>query len=335
MSEDWPSLQDIRDTARVLAPHLLRTPLIPWDSPTLARLLGPGTEPYLKLELFQRTGTFKARGALTWALSLTPEQKARGITAVSAGNHAIAAAYAAKAVGAPAKIVILKSANPLRLALARDLGAEIIVAADGAAGFAIADELVQKDGLTFIHPFEGRNVALGTGTLGAEIADDAPDLDAVIIAIGGGGLASGAARGIKLLRPDCQVYGVEPKGASSMRQSLDGGAPVRLARIDTIADSLAPPMALPYSFGLARAHLDDVVLVDDDAICAALALLQAEARLAVEPAAAAATAALMGPLRDRLAGKRVGLVICGANIDSATFGTLLARGMQRLANPEQ
>ncbi len=328
---DWPSLQDIRDTARLLAPHILRTPLVPWASPSLARLLGSETQLHLKLELFQVTGTFKARGALTWALSLTPEQKARGITAVSAGNHAIAAAFAAKAVGAPARIVVLQSANPLRLAMARDLGAEIIIAGTGPEGFAIADRLVKEQGLTFIHPFDGRNVALGTGTLGAEIADDAPDLDAVIVAVGGGGLASGAARAIKLLRPDCAVYGVEPMGAASMRRSFDQGAPVKLDRIDTIADSLAPPMALPFSFELARAHLDDIVLVDDDAICAALALLQAEARLAVEPAAAAATAALMGPLRDRLAGKRVGLIICGANIDSATYGGLLERGLRRLS----
>jgi threonine dehydratase len=153
-----------------------------------------------------------------------------------------------------------------------------------------------------------------------------PDLDAVVVAVGGGGLASGMARAIKLLQPNCQVYGVEPVGAPSMRRSFDEGAPVKLDRIDTIADSLAPPMALPFSYGLARAHMDDIVLVDDDAICAGLALLQAEARLAVEPAPAAAIAAAMGPLRERLAGKRVCLVICGANIDAETYGRLLERG---------
>lgn len=331
MAQDWPSLQDIRDTARLLAPHILRTPLLAWNSATLSRRLGAETQLHLKLELFQVTGTFKARGALAWALSLTPEQKARGITAVSAGNHAIAAAFAARAIGAPARIVVLKTANPLRLAMARDLGAEIIIAESGPDGFAIADKLVKEQGLTFIHPFDGRNVALGTGTLGAEIADDAPELDAVVIAVGGGGLASGAARAIKLLRPDCAVYGVEPVGAASMRRSFDTGAPVKLDRIDTIADSLAPPMALPYGFGLARAHIDDIVLVDDDAMCAGLAVLQAEARLAVEPAAAAAVAALMGPLRARLAGKRVCLIVCGANIDGATYGRLLERGRERLA----
>jgi threonine dehydratase len=326
MSDNWPSLADIRATQALLAPHLVRTPTIPWSSPTLARGLGDDSELFLKLELFQVTGTFKARGALTWALSLTPEQTARGITAVSAGNHAIAAAFAAKAVGAPARIVVLKTANPLRLAMARALGAETLIAENGPDGFAMMDRLVKEQGLTVIHAFDGRNVALGTGTLGAEIADDVPDLDAVVVAVGGGGLASGMARAIKLLQPDCKIYGVEPVGAPSMRRSFDQGAPVKLDRIDTIADSLAPPMALPYGYELARAHMEDIVLVDDDAMCAAMALLQAEAKLAVEPAAAAATAAAMGPLRERLAGRRVCLVICGANIDAETYGRLLERG---------
>src|SRR5262245_7489339 len=303
---------------------------MPWQSATLARLLGDEAELHLKLELLQKTGTFKARGALTWALSLTPEQKARGITAVSAGNHAIAAAFAAKAVKAPAKIVVLKTANPLRLAMARDLGAEILIAENGPEGFAIADTLVKKEGLTFINPFDGPNVARGTGTLGAEIADDVPGLDAVVVAVGGGGLASGMARAIKLLQPNCKIYGVEPTGAPSMRRSFDQGAPVKLDRIDTIADSLAPPMSLPYGFELARAHMDDIVLVDDDAICAGIALLQAEARLAVEPAAAAAIAAARGPLRTRLAGKRTCFVICGTNIDGESYGRLLERGRKAL-----
>lgn len=331
MSKDWPELSDIRATQALLAPHLVRTPLVSWASPTLARLLGDDAKLFLKLELFQVTGTFKARGALTWALSLTPEEKARGITAVSAGNHAIAAAFAARAIKAPARVVVLKSANPLRLAMVRDLGADIQIAETGPEAFAIADRLVKEEGLTVIHAFEGRNVALGTGTLGAEIADDLPDLDAVVVAVGGGGLASGAARAIKLLQPNCKVYGVEPIGAPSMRRSFDQGAPVKLDRIDTIADSLAPPMSLPYSFELARAHMDDIVLVDDDAMCAAMALLQAEAKLAVEPAAAAATAAAMGPLRDRLTAKRVCLIICGANIDTETYGRLLERGRRNLA----
>jgi threonine dehydratase len=326
MSADWPSLEDIRATQRLLAPHLVRTPMLQWRSPTVERTLGAGTQTFLKLELFQATGTFKARGALTWALSLTEAEKARGITAVSAGNHAIAAAFAAKAIGVPAKIVILKTANPLRLAMARDLGAEIIMAENGQEAFAIVDKLVKKEGRTLIHPFEGRNVARGTGTLGAEIADDVPDLDAVVVAIGGGGLGSGLARGVKLIQPRCKVYGVEPTGAPNMTRSFAEGSPVKLDRIDTIADSLAPPMSLPYSYGLAKAHIDEIHQVDDDAMCAALALLQAEAKLAVEPGAAAATAALLGPLKDKLAGKRVCLVICGANIDAETYGRLLERG---------
>jgi threonine dehydratase len=331
VTQDWPELSDIRATQKLLAPHLVRTPTVPWQSASLAQMFGDESQFHLKLELLQKTGTFKARGALTWALSLTSEQRARGITAVSAGNHAIAAAFAAKAVKAPARIVVLKTANPLRLAMARELGAEILIAENGPEGFAIADKLVKEEGLTFIHPFDGPNVARGTGTLGAEIADDVPALDAVVVAVGGGGLASGMARAIKLLQPDCKVYGVEPVGAPSMRRSFDTGAPVKLDRIDTIADSLAPPMALAYGFALARAHMDDIVLVDDDAICAGISLLQAEARLAVEPAAAAAIAAARGPLRERLAGKRTCFVICGTNIDGESYGRLLERGRKALA----
>jgi threonine dehydratase len=331
VTQDWPELSDIRATQKLLAPHLVRTPTVPWQSASLAQMLGDESQFHLKLELLQKTGTFKARGALTWALSLTSEQRARGITAVSAGNHAIAAAFAAKAVKAPARIVVLKTANPLRLAMARELGAEILIAENGPEGFAIADKLVKEEGLTFIHPFDGPNVARGTGTLGAEIADDVPALDAVVVAVGGGGLASGMARAIKLLQPDCKVYGVEPVGAPSMRRSFDTGAPVKLDRIDTIADSLAPPMSLAYGFELARAHMDDIVLVDDDAICAGISLLQAEARLAVEPAAAAAIAAARGPLRERLAGKRTCFVICGTNIDGESYGRLLERGRKALA----
>ncbi len=328
---DWPSLADICANAARLVPHIRATPIIAWESATIQRCLGPSARVAIKLELFQTTGSFKARGALTSAFALSPEERMRGITAVSAGNHAIAAAFAAKAIGASAKIVILKTASPLRVALTRELGAEVILAENGHEGFALAEALTRDEGRVFLHPFEGPNVTLGTATLGLEIAESLPDLDAVLVAIGGGGLASGVARAIKLALPNCAVLGVEPIGADSMRRSLDSGAPVTLDRIATIADSLGAPMARPYSFELCRAHLDDVVLVDDDAIAAGATLLQMEAKLAVEPAAAAPVAALLGPLRERLRNKRICLIACGANIDSATFAQLIERGRQHLA----
>lgn len=177
-----------------------------------------------------------------------------------------------------------------------------------------------------IHPFDGPRVSLGTATLGLEFAEQVPGLDAVIVPVGGGGLASGVAAAIKQTHPDCAVYGVEPTGADSMSRSFAAGAPQPAGPITTIADSLAPPFSLPHSFGLCRQLLDDLVLVDDDALCVALYHLFRGAKLAVEPAGAAATAALLGPLRERLRGGRVGLIVCGANIDHASFAAYLARG---------
>ncbi len=326
------TLEAMRGAAVALAPHIHTTPVAALGGPDLDRLLDPSTRLLMKLELFQKTGTFKARGALNVAMQLTPEQRARGITAVSAGNHAIAAAFAAKAVGVSAKVVVQASANPRRLAVARSYGADIVVAADGAAAFAEMERIMADEGRAMIHPFEGIHTSLGTATLGLELAEQAPDLDAVVVAIGGGGLASGVAAAIKTVLPRCQVYGVEPEGANVMSLSFAKGEPVRMNPPPvTIADSLAPPMTLPVAYGLCRQYLDDLVTVTDDEICRALAVQFRDGKLAVEPAAATALAAVLGPLRERLRGKRVGVIVCGANIDSETFGTLLARGEKALA----
>jgi threonine dehydratase len=160
---------------------------------------------------------------------------------------------------------------------------------------------------------------LGTATLGLELLEQVGDLDAVIVPIGGGGLCAGVAAAVKLLHPSAQVFGVEPTGADSMRRSFEAGSPQAIETVRTIADSLGAPHAAPYSFELCRNNLDDLVLVDDDALRRAMLLLFASAKLAVEPAGAAATAALVGPLRERLRGRRVGVVVCGANIDHVTF----------------
>jgi threonine dehydratase len=313
------SLADMRATRDMIAPHVVRTPVHDWRGREIEARLPPGTRVNLKLELFQQSGTFKARGAISKMLRLSPDELARGVTAVSAGNHAIATAYAAAALGTSAKVVMMGSANPARVAACRALGAEVVTAPDGRTAFEMVEAIARDEGRSFIHPFEGPYTALGTATLGMEWLEQAPDLDAAIIAIGGGGLAGGASAAIKLLKPDCLVFGVEPTGSDTMTRSFAQGGPVDHAEVRTIADSLAPPFALPYSFGLCRRNLDGIVLVDDDSIRAAMALLFREMKLAVEPAAAAATAALLGPLRDRLAGKKVGVLVCGSNIDFDTF----------------
>jgi threonine dehydratase len=324
LTDPDPTIAAIRATRERLGDLVVTTPVRRWEGEALARVVGSGTHVFLKEELFQRTGSFKPRGALSVMLDLEPAARARGVTAVSAGNHAMALAYAARVLGTTAKVVMPKNANPFRVRGCRELGAEVELVEDVHVAFERVRQVEAEEGRTFVHPFEGYHTALGTATLGLEFVGQAPDLDAVIVPIGGGGLGAGVAAAIKQARPGCQVFGVEPEGADSMRRSLDAGSPQAIDKVRTIADSLGAPHAAPYSFGLCRRYLDDVVLVDDDALRRAMLLLFESAKLAVEPAGAAATAALCGPLLERLRGRQVGLIVCGSNIDAATFSTHLA-----------
>ncbi|HVX04317.1 MAG TPA: threonine/serine dehydratase [Rhodanobacteraceae bacterium] len=322
MAASHPAIEDIRAARERLDDRVRETPVWHWRGDAIDRAAGAGTQVFLKLELFQYTGTFKARGALLNAMALSDDAKRRGVTAVSAGNHAIAVAFAARAVGTTAKVVMPNTANPARVALCRTYGAEVVLTDDVFAAFAEVKRIEQDEGRTFIHPFEGELTVLGTATVGYELCKQVRNLDAVIVPVGGGGLIAGIASAVKLMQPRCEVYGVEPEGADSMSRSFKTGAPQKLERVDTIADSLAAPYALPYSFGVARQFVDEIVTIPDAAMQRAMALLFADMKLAVEPAGAAATAALCGPLRERLDGKRVALVVCGTNIDLDSFARL-------------
>jgi threonine dehydratase len=322
---DHPSTEQIATARARLNDLIIETPVHHWRGPEIAAAAGADTKVLLKLELFQYTGSFKARGALTNMLNLAPDALARGVTAVSAGNHAIAVAYAAKTLGTSAKVVMMKTANPFRVERCRSYGAEVVLAEDVHNAFDTVRRIEKEEGRSFVHPYEGELTILGTATLGYEWCRQAPDLDAIIVPIGGGGLAAGIACAVKQLRPECQVFGVEPEGADSMHRSFAAGEPRPIERVATIADSLGAPFALPYSFGLCRRFLDALVMIDDDAMRRAMGLLFREMKLAVEPAGAAATAALCGPLRERLAGKRVGVIVCGSNIDIATFARHLGQ----------
>jgi threonine dehydratase len=322
--EQEPTLEAIRATRARLGDLIVETPVRLWQDRAIEREVGPETHVYLKEELFQRAGSFKPRGALSVMLSLPPAVLSRGVTAVSAGNHAMAVAYAAGVLGTTAKVVMPKTANPFRVRGCRDLGAEVELVDDVHGAFARVKQIEAEEGRTFVHPFEGPLTALGTATVGLELVEQVPQLDAVVVPIGGGGLCAGVAAAVKLARPACQVFGVEPEGADSMHRSFAAGSPQAIDKVRTIADSLGAPHAAPYSFGLCRRYVDDLVLVDDDALRRAMLLLFASAKLAVEPAGAAATAALCGPLRERLRGKRVGLIVCGANIDARSFSECLA-----------
>src|SRR5690348_1165176 len=319
MADSFPFLDDIRAAREKLGDRVRETPVWNWRGDSIARAAGADTQVFLKLELFQYTGTFKARGALLNAMALSAEQKQRGVTAVSAGNHAIAVAFAARSVGTTAKVVMPKTANPARVALCRAFGGEIVLVDDVHHAFDTVKRIETEEGRTFIHPFEGELTVLGTSTVGYELCHQVENLDAVIVPIGGGGLIAGIACAVKQLQSDCKVFGVEPEGADSMSRSFKLGSPQKLDHVATIADSLAAPYALPYSFGVARRFVDRIVTIPDEAMRRAMGLLLADMKLAVEPAGAAATAALCGPLRERLAGQRVGVIVCGTNIDPATF----------------
>ncbi len=321
-----PDLAAIRDARAALGDLVVTTPVRAWDDPALLAAVAPGTAVFLKEELFQKTGSFKPRGALTVMLGLPGDELQRGVTAVSAGNHAMAVAYAARVLGTTAKVVMPKSANPFRVERCRALGAEVELVENVHVAFERVHAIEREEGRAFVHPFEGPRTALGTATVGLELVEQLPGLDAVIVPIGGGGLCAGIAAAVKQARPSCLVFGVEPEGADTMYRSLREGAPQTLDAVRTIADSLGAPHAAPYSFALCQEFVDEVVLVDDHALLAAMRLLMVSAKLAVEPAGAAATAALCGPLRERLAGRRVALIVCGANIDAATFSRHVLEG---------
>jgi threonine dehydratase len=314
-----PPVDAIRAARERLGDRVRETPVWHWRGNAIERAAGRNTQVFLKLELFQVTGTFKARGALLNALSLTDAQRQSGVTAVSAGNHAIAVAFAAREVGSSAKVVMPNTANPARVALCRAYGAEVVLANDVYAAFEEVERIRSEEGRSFIHPFDGELTILGTATVGYELCKQVADLDAVIVPIGGGGLIAGIACAVKQMQPHCKVYGVEPEGADSMSRSFAAGLPQKLDRVDTIADSLGAPYALPYSFGIARQFVDEIVTIPDIAMQRAMGLLFTDMKLAVEPAGAAATAALCGPLRERLASQRLGVIVCGSNIDAATF----------------
>ena len=228
-------------------------------------------------------------------------------------------AFAAQASGTNAKVVMTASANPARVAAAQAFGAEIVIADDVHQAFEIAARIQDEEGRFFVHPFEGKAVATGTGTVGLEICEQCAEFDALVVSVGGGGLIGGIANVVRQLRPDCEIIGVEPEGANSMHLSLEAGEPRSIDKVRSIADSLGAPFAMPYSFELCRRNVNRMITVTDREMRKAMGFLFRHMKFAVEPACAATTAALLGPLRRNLRGQRVALVFCGSNIDWPTF----------------
>ena len=324
---DVPTIDAIRANRARLGELVITTPVRILVDDALAAAVGASTRVWLKEELFQRTGSFKPRGALSVMLDLDAAALARGVTGVSAGNHAISLGYSARMLGSSAKVVMPKNANAYRVQVCRDLGVEVELVDNVHDAFARVKEIEASEGRTFVHPYEGPKTALGTASVGMEFIDQVRAaggaLDAVIVAAGGGGLTAGVGCAVKQMSPETAVYVVEPEGADTLSRSFKAGSPQSIDAVRTIADSLGAPRCEPYSFALNQRFVDEVVLVSDEQIRDAMRLLFRSAKLAVEPAGAAALAALMYPLRSRLDGRRVGIVVCGANIDAATFSKLI------------
>ncbi len=326
-SGNFPDLAAIRANRARLNGLVVTTPVRLLVDDPVAAAVGKSTEVWLKEELFQRTGSFKPRGALSVMLDLGEAELARGVTGVSAGNHAISLGYSARILGTNAKVVMPRTANAFRVQMCRDFGVEIELVDNVTEAFVRVKEIETSEGRTFVHPYEGPKTALGTASVGMELIDQIRDagaeLDAVVVAAGGGGLTGGVACAVKQMSPETAVYVVEPEGADTMYRSFKAGSPQSIDAVRTIADSLGAPRCEPYSFALNRRFVDEVVLVTDEQIRDAMRLLFRSAKLVVEPAGAAALAALMYPLRERLEGKSVGIVVCGANIDPESFAKLV------------
>ncbi len=329
----WITLAQLTATRALLSGRIHTTPTLAIETPTLGQIY-PNTEFFFKMEQWQKGGTFKIRGALTRLL--TTEPAPLGVTAASAGNHAIAVGLAAREIGIPAHLCIMNTASPLRVKMAEATGAQVELFEPGPQAYQAAQAIAEEKNYLFAHPFDGSAVTQATATIAAEMIEQSGGLDAIFVAIGGGGLSGGLAAGGKLLHPKLKVFGVEPRGANTMQQSFAAKQAVRSDQINTIADSLGTPMTTDYCYQINNDLLDHLVVVEDEDICAAMAVAEQDLKLAIEPAAATALAGLIvhaDHFRPHLAHKKVGVLICGSNIDASTFAGYIERGLKRMTAP--
>jgi threonine dehydratase len=314
-------IADIRAAAERLAGKIHRTPLI------RARTLGAtlGLELQFKCESFQKTGSFKARGALNKVLSLPEAERARGIITVSAGNHAQAVAWASRSVGAPCVVVMPVDAPRLKLEAVRGYGAEIVLHADRTTLFDKLNEERERHGMTFIHPFDDPVVLAGAGTVGLEIAEDAGELDAVLVPVGGGGLMSGVVSALRQLKPKVRRIAVELAEGPGLKPALEAGKPVPAPRPhDTLADGMTPPFVGALPLAIARECVDEIAGVTESAIREAMAMLMTRAKLYVEGSGAATYAALRSGAVRLPRGARVAAIVSGGNVDPERVFAALA-----------
>jgi threonine dehydratase len=295
-----------------LAPHIHHTPLL--TSRTLSEL--SGFDIRLKAEIFQRTGSYKIRGPLNKFTYLTEDERRRGVVCSSAGNHAQGVALAAKIHGIKAVVCMAANATPSKVAATRGYGAEVVLHGSiWDEANEKAKELVRDRGLTYIHPFDDLQLIAGQGTLGLEIARDWPDVDVVVVPIGGGGLISGVSMAVKNLRPSAKIVGVESSGAPGMRDSVRAGHVVTLDRVDCIIDGLRVKRVGETTWEVVRRFVDEIVTLPDEKIFEAMLWIMSHAKLVVEGAAAASVAAVLNGLVDAPKGAKVACVLSGGNVN--------------------
>jgi threonine dehydratase len=313
------TIDDVLAAQQVIAGRLHRTPLI--DSAALSARIGAPL--YLKLESWQKTGSFKPRGVLNKIAALSQAERERGLVTASAGNHAQALAWAARAEGIACTVVMPETAPAAKLAATQGYGGTIVLEPSTLTVFTRAQALAAEHGYTFVPPFDDPAIVAGQGTVGLEILDDLPDVGTVVVPIGGGGLIAGIALALKSRRPGVRIVGVEPEGAAAMWRSRQTGQAARLDKIETIADGLSAPFAGELPFALVQQYVDDLVLVNDADILAAMTLILERCKLLVEPSGAAALAGLLsgGVKLQRQA--PVAIILSGGNIDAARLAQLL------------
>ena len=288
-----------------------------------------GCEIFNKMEYLQETGSFKERGARNALMLLSDEQKRKGVVAASAGNHALALAYHGKLLGIPVRVVMPVIAPMVKQERCRQFGAKVELFGDNIAeAKQKADEYVVSEGMTYVHGFDGIDVIAGQGTLGLEILDQIPDVDAIVLPVGGGGLIAGLSLAVKTLKPHVQVIGVEPEYAASYLAAVEAGHPVVVKMEETLGDGLAVPCVGVNAFELARQHVDKVVTVNEQDIALAILRLIEIEKGVVEGAGAAPVAALIAGKLPELKGKKVVLVLCGGNIDPSVLGRVINYGLR-------
>jgi threonine dehydratase len=302
------TLSQIQTARQRIAPCVRRTPLHP--SVTLSEKLK--TNVYVKLELFQKTGSFKVRGAFNKALSLSQEERERGVIAVSGGNHGQAVAYTARMLGLKARVLMPENTPANYVDAARGYGAEIKFAATAAEAFSkVAD--FEREGWVYIHPFDDLLVMAGQGTVGLEILEDVPHVTDIVISIGGGGFAGGVATAVKSLKPAVRIWGVETEGADCMSKSLEAGKIVTLEAITSVARTLGAPAPSERTFALAQQYLERVIVVPDSEAISALKFLLERLKVLAEPAASCTLAAAERLQHNFSPDRHVVLVLCGGN----------------------